>query len=104
VLAETLELSRVDCADRLERVADALGEPDDGSGDGSRAVHAVRRILASARFPTLRDVGVTEDDLSALVESAVGEQSYNLDIDCHEWTAAEVEQSFRAALALERRS
>jgi alcohol dehydrogenase len=103
VVAETMEISRADCADRLERVADALGEPDDGTRDGSRAVRAVRRLLAAAGFPTLRDVGVTEDDLPALVESAKGEQSYNLDVDCHEWTPAEVEQAFRGALALESR-
>jgi choline dehydrogenase len=103
VLAETLEVTRANCADRLERVADALGEPDDGSADGSRAVGAVRRIVTAARFPTLRDVGVTEVDLPALVESATGEQSYNLEVDCHDWTPAEVEQAFRAALALESR-
>ena len=92
-----------DCADRLERVADALGEPGDGTADGSRAVRAVQRVLADIGFPTLTDVGVTADDLPALVASATGEQSYNLDVDCHDWTPAEVEQSFRAALALERR-
>ena len=54
-------------------------------------------------FPTLRDVGVTEEDIPALVESATGEQSYNLDVDCHAWSAAEVEQAFRTALALESR-
>jgi alcohol dehydrogenase len=103
VLAETLDLTRADCADRLERVADALGEPADGSSDGSRAVRAVRRILADVGFPILREVGVTEGDLPALVASATGEQSYNLEVDCHEWSAAEVEQAFRAALALESR-
>jgi alcohol dehydrogenase len=103
VVAETLDLTRGDCADRLERVADALGEPADGTGDGSRAVRAVRRVLAEAAFPTLRDAGVTEDDLPALVESATGEQSYNLDVDCHDWTAAEVERAFRAALSLDAR-
>ena len=103
VVAETLDLTRGDCADRLERVADALGEPADGTGDGSRAVRAVRRVLAEAAFPTLRDAGVTEDDLPALVESATGEQSYNLDVDCHDWIPVEVEQAFRAALALESR-
>ena len=103
VLAETLDLTRADCADRLERVADALGEPADGTGDGSRAVRAVRRILAAASFPTLRDFAVTEDDLPALVESATGEQSYNLDVDCHDWTPADVEHAFRAALALDSR-
>ena len=103
VLAETLDVSRHECADRLERVADALGEPADGTGDGSRAVRAVRRLLAELEFPTLADVGVTEDDLPALVASATGDQSYNLDVDCHDWTPAEVEQAFRAALALESR-
>jgi alcohol dehydrogenase len=103
VLAETLELTRGDCAERLERVADALGEPHDGTTDGSRAVRAVRRVLTDVGFPTLRDVGVTEDDLPALAESTTGEQSYNLDVDCHDWTSAGVEQAFRAALALESR-
>ena len=103
VLAETLESTRADCADRLERVADALGEPQDGTDHGSRAVRAVQRVLADVGFPTLSDVDVTADDLPALVASATGEQSYNLDVDCHDWTPAEVEQAFRAALALERR-
>jgi choline dehydrogenase len=103
VLAETLDVSRVDCADRLERVADALGEPADGSADGSRAVRAVKRILAEVGFPTLSEVGVTEDDLPALVKAAVGEQAFFLDIDCHTWTAAEVEAAFRAALAVRAR-
>jgi alcohol dehydrogenase len=103
VLAETLEVTRADCADRLERVADALGEPAGGQPDGSRAVLAVRRVLADVRFPTLADAGVTQDDLPALVASAKGEQAYNLEIDCHDWTAAEVGQAFRAALALAAR-
>jgi alcohol dehydrogenase len=103
VLAESLDLTRGDCADRLERVADALGEPTDGASDGSRAVRAVRRMLADVGFPTLCEADVSEDELPALVASATGEQRYNLDVDCHDWTPAEVEQAFRAALALERR-
>jgi alcohol dehydrogenase len=103
VVAETLELSRGDCADRLERVAEALGEPEDGTSDGSRAVRAVQRMLSDVGFPTLSGTGVGEASLSALVASATGEQSYNLEIDCHAWSADEVEQAFRAALALERR-
>ncbi len=77
--------------------------PPDGSSDGSRAVRAVRRILADVGLPTLREAGVTEGDLPALVASATGEQSYNLEVDCHDWSAVEVEQAFRAALALESR-
>jgi choline dehydrogenase len=103
VLAESLERTRSSCADRLERVADALGEPAEGTADGSRAVRAVGRILAGAAFPTLREVGVTEDDVPALVESATGEQSYNLEVDSHDWTRGDVEQTFRAALARESR-
>ncbi|HKP09844.1 MAG TPA: iron-containing alcohol dehydrogenase [Gaiella sp.] len=103
VVAETLELSRRDCAERLERVADALGEPEDGTSDGSRAVRAVRRVLADVGFPTLIASGVGDESLPALVASATGEQSYNLEIDCHAWDAAEVEQAFRAALALDAR-
>jgi alcohol dehydrogenase len=103
VVAETLELSRGDCADRLERVAEALGEPQDGTSDGTRAVRAVQRLLADVGIPTLAETGVTEDALPTLVASATGEQSYNLEIDCHAWSAEEVEQAFRAALSLERR-
>ena len=57
-LAETLDVNRPACGGLLERVADALGEPDDGSGDGSRAVRAVRRLLAAIGLPTLREAGV----------------------------------------------
>jgi len=103
VVAETLELSRDDCAAQLERVADALGEPADGSADGSRAVRAVRRLLAEVGFPTLREAGLDEGSVEDVVERTFGEQSYNLEIDCHAWTTAEVEQAFRAALALEAR-
>lgn len=103
VVAETLELSRDDCAAQLERVADALGEPADGSADGSRAVRAVRRLLAEVGFPTLREAGLDESSLDDVVERTFGEQSYNLEIDCHAWTTAEVEQAFRTALALEAR-
>jgi len=103
VVAETLERSRGDCADRLERVADALGEPSDGTTDGSRAVRAVRRVLADVGFPTLAETGVADDALPALVASATGEQSYNLEMDCHAWSEAEVKQAFRAAFALAAR-
>src|SRR6188508_798227 len=103
VVAETLELSRRDCADRLERVADALGEPPDGTDDGSRAVRAVRRLLADVGFATLAASGISEESLPSLVASATGEQSYNLEIDCHAWNASEVEQAYRDALAITSR-
>jgi hypothetical protein len=60
-------------------------------------------VLADVGFPTLSETGVTEEALPALVASATGDQSYNLEIDSHAWAEAEVEQAFRAALALESR-
>ena len=82
VLAETLDVSRASCADRLERVADALGEPDDGSGDGSRAVAAVHRLLAAAGFPTCADEGIGPEQIEALVPAAV--EDYCLAVDAHD--------------------
>ena len=103
VLAETLERSRVDCAARLERVADALGEPDDGSGDGSRAVRAVRRLLAAVGFPTATEAGVREEHVERLTELTLTEQAFFFDYDCHDWTRDEVAGAFREALALAAR-
>ena len=41
--------------------------------------------------------------MAELVARTVDEQSYNLEIDCHAWTTGEIEQAFRAALAVEGR-
>jgi choline dehydrogenase len=101
VLAETLDVSRASCAERLERVADALGEPDDGSGDGSRAVTAVRRLLAEAGFPTCAGAGVGPGAIETLVPAAV--EDYCLSVDAHDWSEDEVRAAFRAAVALSGR-
>jgi choline dehydrogenase len=103
VLAETLDRSRVDCAARLERVADALGEPDDGSGDGSRAVRAVRRLLEAVSFPTMSEAGVREEHVERLTELSLTEQAFFFDYDCHDWSRDEVAGAFREALALAAR-
>jgi alcohol dehydrogenase class IV len=103
VLAETLDRSRVDCAPRLERVADALDEPDDGSGDGSRAVTAVRRLLRAVSFPTMTEAGVREEHVDRLTELTLTEQAFFFDYDCHEWSRDEVAGAFREALALAAR-
>ncbi len=51
VLAETLERERAHVPELLERVADAMGEPDDGTGDGSRAVASGAADPGRARLP-----------------------------------------------------
>jgi alcohol dehydrogenase len=103
VLAETLDRSRVDCAVRLERVADALDEPDDGSGDGSRAVRAVHRLLRAVSFPTMAEAGVREEHVERLTELTLTEQAFFFDYDCHDWSRDEVAGAFREALALATR-
>ena len=103
VLAETLDRSRVDCAARLERVADALGEPDDGSADGSRAVRAVRRLLKAVSFPTMAEASVREEHVERLTELTLTEQAFFFDYDCHDWSRDEVAGAFREALALAAR-
>ena len=102
MLAETLEVNRPQCGDRLERVADALGEPDDGSGDGSRAVRAVGRLLAQIGLPTLREVGVGEGHVDRLVELSLAD--YCLTVNPRVWSERDVRSAYAAALARERRS
>jgi alcohol dehydrogenase len=101
VLAETLERERRHVPELLERVADAMGEPDDESGDGSRAVTAVRRILAELDFPRLSDVGVGEDDLDELTERAAAD--FFITQSPSPWSAGEVRAAFAAGLRLDAR-
>ena len=101
VLAETLEVNRPACAGRLERVADALDEPDDGSGDGSRAVRAVRRLLAAIGLPTVREAGVHESHIDRLVELSLAD--YCLTVNPRVWTERDVRAAYAAAMALDRR-
>ena len=102
VLAETLEREAAHVPDKLERVADAMGEPDDGSGDGSRAVRAVRRILAQLDFPVLSSIGVGAGDVEQLADLALAD--FFITMAPHPWTRAEVVAAFEEALALEDRS
>jgi alcohol dehydrogenase len=101
VLAETLEINRPHCAERLERVADALGEPAGGSGDGSRAISAVRRLLSEIGLPTLREAGVEDRHVDRLVELSLTD--YCLTVNPREWGESDVRAAYAAALALDRR-
>ena len=98
VLAETMDRDRRAVPACFERIADALGAPDDGSGDGSRAVTAVRRLLAEIGFPTLPSVGLEEDDLDALADAALAD--YFISVAPEPWTKDEVVEAYRAGLAL----
>ena len=102
VLAETLERERAHVPDLLERVADAMGEPDDGTGDGSRCVRAVRRILADLDFPVLSSLGFVEADLDRLADLALAD--YFITMSPVPWTRAEVVGAFGAALSIGSRT
>ncbi len=102
VLTETLEREAKYVPEKLERVADAMGEPDDGTADGSRAVRAVRRILAELDFPVLSSLGVTEDDLDHLTDLALDD--FFITMAPAPWERAEVRAAFSRALATESRS
>jgi len=101
VLAQTLAREAAHVPTVLERVADAMGEPDDGSGDGSRAVRAVDRILAELDFPVLRSLDIGPNDLDTLADLAL--EDYFITMAPVPWTKDEVIAAFTAALALEAR-
>lgn len=101
VLAETIDHDRRAVPELFERIADALGEPKDGTNDGSRAVRGTRRILAEIGFPTLRSIGVTEADLDELAELAM--QDPFISVAPEPWTKQDVVDCYRAALSIEHR-
>ena len=98
VLAETMDRDRRYVPEQFERVADALGEPEDGSGDGSRAVRAVHRILTELQFETMESVGVKEEMLEELADKALAD--YFISVAPAPWSADEVRDAYRAGLAL----
>lgn len=102
VLVETLERERQHVPEQLERVADAMGEPADGTSDGSRAIRAVRRVLAELDFPVLSSLGFTDSDVEQLADLALAD--YFITMSPSPWSKDEVMAAFRSALALERRA
>ena len=101
VVAETLERERHHVPEQLERVADAMGEPDDGSRDGSRAVRAMRRVLADLNFPVLSSLGITEGDIDHLADLALAD--FFITQAPVPWSKQEVIDAFTAALNLTAR-
>jgi alcohol dehydrogenase class IV len=98
VLAETLERERRVVPDVLERVADAMGAPAGTVADGSRAVGAIRALLARLDFPVLSSLGVGEDDLDRL--TALAQADFFITQAPRPWQDDEVRNAFAQALAL----
>ena len=96
-LAEALDVTRRAVPERLERVADAVGERlPSGPADGSRAVAAVRRILDAIGLPSARDAGMREQHIDAM--TALAADDHCLAVDAHRWTADDVRGAYAAAL------
>jgi alcohol dehydrogenase len=100
VLAESMDVDRRHVPERFERVADALGAPADGTRDGSRAVRAVREILAETAFPTMREAGVREEDVDTLTTRC---REAWIPVEPGPWRQGDIEGVYRAGLAIERR-
>jgi alcohol dehydrogenase len=102
VLVETLTREAKVVPEKMERVADAMGVAPDGTRNGSRAVEAVRKILADLDFPVLSSIGVTAGDIELLSDNALAD--YFITQSPRPWTKPEVVEAFTAALNLESRS
>jgi len=102
VLVETLTREAQVVPAKMERVADAMGVPDDGTNDGSRAVNAVRKILADLNFPVLSSLGFVEADIENLADIAL--EDYFITQAPRPWSKAEVVEAFMSALHLEKRT
>jgi choline dehydrogenase len=100
MLVESMQHDAQFVADTFERIADALGAPTDGTNDGSRAVEAVRRLVGRLALPTLRECGITESDLPALVESA---QAGWIPVEPGPWTSTDIRQAYDRAFAVSDR-
>ncbi len=77
-----------------------MGAPP-GPPDGSRAVAAVRELLARVGFPTLRASGVEDDDVEDLADRALLDW---IPVDPAPWSRRDVVGAYRAALAIDSRS
>ena len=101
VLVETLTREAKIVPEKMERVADAMGVPQDGTKDGSRCVNAVRKILAELQFPVLSSLGFVESDIDELAEIALND--FFITQAPKPWSKQEVIDAFMSALKLESR-
>jgi alcohol dehydrogenase class IV len=101
VLVETLTREARVVPDKMERIADAMGVPADGSRDGSRTIKAVAKILAELDFPLLSSLGFTEGDIDNLADLAL--KDFFITQAPKPWSKAEVVAAYKSALSLTSR-
>ncbi len=101
MLLESMEHDRQYVPARFERVADAMGAPQDGSSDGSRALRAVEAFLAQVNCPTFVDLNVTSEQLPELAGLA---RAGWIPVEPGPWTDDDILDAFTRALARSSRS
>jgi choline dehydrogenase len=101
VLVETLAREARVVPEKMERIADAMGVPNDGTKDGSRTVKAVAKILSELNFPVLSSLGFTEKDIDNLADLAL--KDFFITQAPKPWSKEEVVSAYKSALALTSR-
>lgn len=96
VLAETLDHDRAAVPERFERVAGALSAAPNGSGDGSRAVAAVERLLAEIGFPVMANLALADVDVDVLADDALRDW---IPVAPALWNREDVKAAYQRALA-----
>jgi alcohol dehydrogenase len=101
VLVETLTREARVVPEKMERIADAMGVPADGTKDGSRTVKAVAKILKDLDFPLLSSLGFVESDIDNLADLAL--KDFFITQAPTPWSKEEVVAAYKSALALTSR-
>jgi alcohol dehydrogenase len=85
----------------MERIADAMGLPQDGTKDGSRVIKKVAEILKELQFPVLSSLGFAAGDIDELADIAL--KDFFITQAPKPWSKDEVVTAFNSALALTSR-
>ncbi len=101
VLVETLTREARVVPEKMERIADAMGLPQDGTNDGSRVINKVRQILKELNFPVLSSLGFEAKDIDELSDIAL--KDFFITQAPKPWSKDEVVAAFNSALALTSR-
>ena len=99
VLAESMDVDRRGAPELFERIADALGEPADGTHDGSRAVRGIGRGSCS-RSTSRCCLPSTSTSRTSTIWPAAALSDYFITLAPWDWTADDAAGVYRRALSL----
>ena len=96
MLLESMQHDRQYVPHKFERVADAMGAPQDGTNDGTRALRAVEEFLAAVNCPTLAELNVTDNHIPELAALA---RAGWIPVEPGPWTDDDITTAFTRAVA-----